>query len=84
VVVRENHDVDVVLTEGPAVTPQEFEAQAAWFYELRQESTFWKVVFTNVCTAGGVSIEGTASNQCGSAMRFTPGAITKLLREAKS
>ncbi|HKI85170.1 MAG TPA: serine/threonine-protein kinase [Thermoanaerobaculia bacterium] len=84
VVVRKNRDVDVVLTEGPAVTPQEFEAQAAWFYELRQESTFWKVVFTNVCTAGGVSIEGTASNQCGSAMRFTPGAITKLLREAKS
>jgi tRNA A-37 threonylcarbamoyl transferase component Bud32 len=84
VVVRKNHDVDVVLTEGPAVTPEEFEAQAAWFYELRQESTFWKVVFTNVCTAGGVSIEGTASNQCASAMRFTPGAITKLLQEAKS
>jgi serine/threonine protein kinase len=83
VVVRKNHDVDVVLTEGPAVTPTEFEAQAAWFYELRQESTFWKVVFTNVCTAGGLSIEGTASNQCESAMRFTPGAITKLLREAK-
>jgi tRNA A-37 threonylcarbamoyl transferase component Bud32 len=84
VVVQKNHDVDVVLTEGPAVTPLEFEGQAAWLYEMRQESTFWKVDFTNVCTAGGVSIEGTASNQCASAMRFTPAAITKLIREAKS
>jgi serine/threonine protein kinase len=74
-------EVDIVLTEGPPVSPQDFEHEAALFYELRQESTFWKVQFTNVCSAGGMTVEGTASNQCLSAMRLSPAAITKLLAE---
>jgi tRNA A-37 threonylcarbamoyl transferase component Bud32 len=73
---------NVVLTEGPAVTPRQIETQAATYYQLDDQATFWRLRFTDFCSDGGGTVEGVPANQCLSAMRLAPAAVTQLLRHA--
>jgi tRNA A-37 threonylcarbamoyl transferase component Bud32 len=78
-----NGTASVVITEGPAVTPREVEKQAAWYYELDQQSTFWRMHFTNVCAAPAQVVENAPAGHCLSAMRISPAAIAKLLSQPR-
>lgn len=73
---------NVIVTEGPAAEPKQIETQAAWYYELHQQSDFWRVRFTNVCAAGAPEVEAVPAARCVSAMRITPAAITELLAKS--
>ena len=55
---------NVVITEGPAVIPTQVEIQAATYYELDEQATFWRVHFTDFCSDGGSTVEGVPANRC--------------------
>ena len=70
---------NVIVADGPAVEPKQIEGLPVWYYELHRRASIWRVTFTNICSGGAPTVEGMTSNRCLSAMRISPGAITKLL-----